>query len=242
MDPVWTWRYFFLLENICEVRGFLLGGRSDLVQLGITNNVDIKTSKLALEEFESRRYSQIGPLNYNSQTVPPIDDPGRWMEKNYTYGSIAHANAVTKVLEEKEDTTGINIRTAHQFTYDANGNMVTRNEGNGTFTHTYNAENRLASIYQGSDTWTFFYDGDGNRVKEEYFNGTTTVTRYFFAGRAYEVEVDDSTTPATETIARCCSIAGTRIAMNVGGHSPAASTLHTGCMTLSRRVSYLLVF
>ncbi|MDH5606787.1 MAG: hypothetical protein OEY93_07855 [Anaerolineae bacterium] len=62
-------------------------------------------------------------------------------------------------------------------------------------------------------TWTFTYDGV--RVKEVFEASGVTITKHFFAGGAYEVEVD-SATPSTPKITRYYSIAGTRIAMNDG--------------------------
>jgi hypothetical protein len=90
--------------------------------------------------------------------------------------------------------------------------------------HSYNAENRLSKVEKvtgdctthGSttDTWTFTYDGDGVRVKEVYTNATDTITKYYFAGGAYEV-VDDGT---NTTVKRYYTIAGQRVAMHDGAN------------------------
>ncbi|MCW5874158.1 MAG: hypothetical protein KIS88_05880 [Anaerolineales bacterium] len=48
---------------------------------------------------------------------------------------------------------------------------------------TYNAENRLSSLSDGTDTWSFTYDGDGRRVRQ--VGPTGEVTHY--VGGAYEV-------------------------------------------------------
>jgi len=68
---------------------------------------------------------------------------------------------------------------------------------------------------QGSptDTWTFTYDGDGVRVKEVYTNATDTITKYYFAGGAYEVIDEGDPTPTTK---RYYSIAGMMVAMHDG--------------------------
>ncbi|MEK7784038.1 MAG: WD40 repeat domain-containing protein, partial [Chloroflexota bacterium] len=57
------------------------------------------------------------------------------------------------------------------YCYDKNGNMVKRVEGGVTYTQTFDAENRLASVTTGGQTTTFVYDGDGNRVNK--VKGTT---------------------------------------------------------------------
>jgi RHS repeat-associated protein len=63
-----------------------------------------------------------------------------------------------------------------------------------------------------TDTWTFTYDGDGIRVKEEYSGTGDSYTKYFFAGGAYEVYDDGSST----TTKRYYSIAGMMVAMDDG--------------------------
>ena len=93
--------------------------------------------------------------------------------------------------------------------------------GTTTSVYDYNDENRLWKIREVSGTcaspgtkpsdnanWTFTYDGDGIRVKEDYFNGTTNVIALYFAGGAYEV-TDPS---GANTITRYYGIAGQRIA------------------------------
>ena len=75
-----------------------------------------------------------------------------------------------------------------------------------TWTQTFNAENRLATVSDGTDTWTFLYDGDGNRVKQ--INPDNTVT-LFLAGGSYEVE-DAAGTPS---VTHYYAIAGQRVAM-----------------------------
>ena len=74
-----------------------------------------------------------------------------------------------------------------------------------TWTQTFNAENRLATVSDGTDTWTFLYDGDGNRVKQIQADGTVTL---FLAGGSYEVE-DASGSPS---VTHYYAIAGQRVA------------------------------
>ena len=51
-----------------------------------------------------------------------------------------------------------------------------REEGGKQYTQSYNAEHQRSQVALRNDqtllaTWTFFYDGDGNRVRQEYFEG-----------------------------------------------------------------------
>jgi RHS repeat-associated protein len=50
------------------------------------------------------------------------------------------------------------------YTYDADGNMVTRTDPTGTTTYSYNADNRLVRTQIGTNVWTNTYDALGNRV------------------------------------------------------------------------------
>lgn len=67
--------------------------------------------------------------------------------KAYGYGTKPHA--VTSV-------------GAAGYTYDSNGNMLTRSTDN----ITWDAENRPVTVSTANGTSTFVYDGDGNRVKK----------------------------------------------------------------------------
>ncbi len=93
------------------------------------------------------------------------------------------------------------------FTYDANGNQVTRSVGGSSYTLTYDAENRLVGV-SGAITASFVYDGDGNRVKGtisgttttyvgnyyEWTGSTTTMKKYYYAGTTRVAERTGSST------------------------------------------------
>jgi YD repeat-containing protein len=85
--------------------------------------------------------------------------------------------------------------------------MIGRVEGGVTWTQSFNAENRLASVSNGTGTWTFVYDGDGNRIKQVNPDGKVTV---FLGGGSYTV-VDASGSPE---VTKYYSIAGQRVAMD----------------------------
>lgn len=53
--------------------------------------------------------------------------------------------------------TGIAGSTAYGWTYDANGNMLTRKENNVTYTRTWDEENRLKTVTGNGQTTTYYY-------------------------------------------------------------------------------------
>lgn len=51
--------------------------------------------------------------------------------------------------------------------------MVTRVQNGVTWTQSFDAENRLVSVSDGTTTTTYVYDGEGNRIKRGVGNTTT---------------------------------------------------------------------
>jgi RHS repeat-associated protein len=139
----------------------------------------------------------------NSYTYDSLDRLLTWTlgSTTETYGY----NTTTGNLETKAGTALAYADTAHKhaatsaggntYTYDANGNQITRVIGADTFNLAYDAENRLVEVRKNSTTIaTFVYDGDGKRVRATE-NGTLTkfigshyeetgsqITKHYFAG------------------------------------------------------------
>jgi RHS repeat-associated protein len=90
-----------------------------------------------------------------------------------------------------------------------------------TWTQEFNAENRLASISNGTDTWTFTYDGDGNRVKQVNPDGSISL---FLGGGSYEVR-DAAGSPQ---VLKYYAVAGQRLAMMDGTTTRYLLTDHLG--------------
>jgi RHS repeat-associated protein len=93
---------------------------------------------------------------------------------------------------------------SYSFSYDCNGNMISRTDSTGSFTQQWDKENRLITV-TGSASGSFVYDGDGHRVKVT-LNGVTTayignyyeqtgstIKKYYYAG-AQRLAVNDNGT------------------------------------------------
>ena len=62
------------------------------------------------------------------------------------------------------------------YTYDDNGNLT----GDGTYTYTWDYNNRLISSIAGDATYNYYYDNEGNRVKKvQGANTTIYVSKYY---------------------------------------------------------------
>ena len=125
--------------------------------------------------------------NYSSSTGNLSSKAG----VSYTYGDSSHKHAVTAMGSDN-------------FSYDENGNQITRDIGGNSYTLNYDAENRLVSV-SGAATATFVYDGDGNRVK-----GTVNGTTVIYIGNYFEW------TGSTNTMKTYYYAGSTRVAMRTG--------------------------
>jgi len=76
------------------------------------------------------------------------------------------------------------------FTYDANGNTISKTDASGTITYHYNFENRLIRVdLPGGGVVTYKYDVLGRRVEKDV-NGV--VTTYLYNGNTLLAEYDDT--------------------------------------------------
>lgn len=90
----------------------------------------------------------------------------------------------------------ISFSTGETFSYDANGNMITRVEGGQTYNQVFDAENRLISVTVNSQTTQFVYDGDSNLVKKVNPDGSRTI----YVGGNHEVDKKPGGTITKTTI------------------------------------------
>jgi YD repeat-containing protein len=82
------------------------------------------------------------------------------------------------------------------YSYDANGNMITRVEGGQTYNQVFDAENRLISVTVSGQTTQFTYDGDSHLVKKTKPDGSRTI----YVGGIYEVDKNSGGTVTKTTV------------------------------------------
>jgi RHS repeat-associated protein len=111
------------------------------------------------------------------------DPLGRLTGANYSDGSFFHYSydAVGNRLSQTTQVGTVNYvyddanRLASvggvSYTWDANGNLLS----DGASTYAYDHANRLKSLVQGNNTYSYAYNGLGNRVSQTLNAGTPTV-------------------------------------------------------------------
>ncbi len=122
----------------------------------------------------------------------------------YSKGDADHDHAVTQMGND-------------QFTYDGNGNQITRQVGGNSYTLSYDAENHLVAV-TGAVAATFVYDGDGNRVEGTIGGVTTTYIGNYFEWKT-----------STEDMVKYYYAGSTRVAMRTAQRTcrcPGANTLN----------------
>ncbi|MGB1252641.1 MAG: carbohydrate-binding protein, partial [Candidatus Promineifilaceae bacterium] len=101
-----------------------------------------------------------------------------WLDgKGYSY-SVSHPHAVSSV-------SGGSVN--HQYTYDANGNMIQRIENGQSTTQVFDVENRLETVNLPSgQQMVFLYDFTGQRMRSQLLNGSTIVETTFYPFATYQ--------------------------------------------------------
>lgn len=133
------------------------------------DNLGRRTSMTTVEGTFEYGYDATGQL---TSVVTPDNRTIR-----YQYDAAGNRIAVT----DNETGTNYTSNNLNQYTnvgnavytYDTDGNLISKTEGGKTSTYTYDVENRLVKVVTPDGTWDYQYDGLGNRVAT-IFNGERT--------------------------------------------------------------------
>ena len=114
-------------------------------------------------------------------------------QENFTYDFVGNRLTSTDYNEwnynNRNQLTGYNGIT---YSYDDNGNTISKTDAGGTTNYTYNYENRLTRIdFPGGGYVTYKYDVKGRRI-EKNVNGT--VTKFLYDGDSSIAEYNGSGT------------------------------------------------
>lgn len=181
--------------------------------LSITDNVNTADQTFKYDE-----------LNRLVEAVNP--NPGSYGTKAYTYDKIGNIAAKDGKTYFYGGTSGgphavTALSDGTAFTYDADGNMVTKTEGGAagvTTNYKYDSENRLIEVKKGgSIIGQYTYDGDGGRTtKVATVSGTTTTTT--FVGALFETSGSRTT--------KFIFLGGQRVAAVTNSPSIGSTTLY----------------
>jgi RHS repeat-associated protein len=119
---------------------------------------------------------------------------GTTTTESYGYDNVGNRLSSLNVPSYSYNPSNeLTANSAATFTYDANGNTLTKANTSGTTQYAWDFENRLSSVtLPGSGgTVTFKYDPFGRRVQKAFTqNSTTTTTNYLYDGPNTIQELD----------------------------------------------------
>ena len=118
----------------------------------------------------------------------------------FNYVNLSSKSDVGPYTYAQSHTHAVTQAGSNTYTYDQNGNMISRTVGGVVWTYAYNAENQLTAVRKNNQLVNEYgYDGDGKRVWakdcEGYLPDSPKMTIYI--GNYYEA-VSDGRLPGQE--------------------------------------------
>ena len=205
--------------------GFTYDALSRRTQMTRPNGVTTNYTYNNLSQLLSVLHHQVGTSTIDgaTYTVDPAGnrtaktDMYANVTSNYTYDPLYELTQVTQATNTTEsysyDPVGnrlsslgvspYSVNTSNEltstpsatYTYDNNGNTLTKVASAGTTTYGWDYDNRLTSVMLPGTggTVAFKYDGLGRRVQKAFTQGsTTTTTNYLYDGNSAVSDVDQN--------------------------------------------------
>lgn len=155
------------LQTIQYSNGILVSltynGFSQLKEIKVTNPQ--KDILLQVGYAYSENNQTINSITYSSAVYHSLD-----VNHISNYGYNSNGKLITEVTTK---LTGESIN-AITFAYDAAGNVLSRStstpKGSSTILYTYDSDNKLLSVTDGSNTYTPVYDSNGNITEDGFGN------------------------------------------------------------------------
>jgi RHS repeat-associated protein len=142
--------------------------------------------------LHATQYGYDAAANLTSTTDPSTGSGQAGVVTRFEYDSLSRLSAV---VENYQPTAGTDAQTnvRSEFTYDANGNRLTIQDGNGHIsTSTYDELNRLVQEADPlGNTWTYTFDAVGNRTSVTDANLAVTQYVYDAANRLTDIDYPD---------------------------------------------------
>jgi len=131
------------------------------------DNLGRRTGMATLDGQWAYEYDAIGQLTHAvfNSTNPEISS----QDLTYVYDEAGNRIRTIKngVVTEYAPANNMNQYTivgTVVYEYDADGNMISKVDGNDTWSYTYDDENRLIQVVTPEGTWEYEYDAFGNRI------------------------------------------------------------------------------
>ncbi|MFH1776667.1 MAG: RHS repeat-associated core domain-containing protein [Candidatus Omnitrophota bacterium] len=167
--------------------------------------VSVQNNTVTLESLEDNIWTE--KVAYCFNTLPP-GKVGLSVEKSRTrfddFKVSWQISQTTSYLYNKNNQLieSASSDETTSYVYDENGNLTTNpvtpaaNGASGTWTYTYDYENRLIGADNGTDTTAIYtYDGFGRRIKKEVaVNSTLSTVNYVYDGNQVIAEYDGTGT------------------------------------------------
>jgi len=157
----------------------------------INATYDGQTMKIYLNGDEDASLSTTVPLIPNGNLVASggqIDDSRREVPNTFFQGILDEPRIQNRAWTEGDILDALDSYDAATYTYDNNGDQLTKTLGDTTWNYQFDAQRRLTQVKEnGTSSAQFVYDGDGGRVQKITPAGTT-----LYIGNLYEERGDGS--------------------------------------------------